>query len=232
MEQPPGFSAPSSPDYVCRLHKSIYGLKQAPRAWFTRLSHALLDVGFIGSKVDPSLFVYHTNKIHIFLLVYVDDIILTGNHEPTVDCLIGKLKSEFAMKDLGALGYFLGIQALRTSTGLHLRQSKYIVDLLQRVNMVDAKAYQAPCLAGSKMSKFEGEPLVDPTQFRHVVGALQYATLTRPDLAYSVNQLCQHMHNPTSAHWIAAKRVLTILEGLRRLWHLVQQRKNCIECLL
>lgn len=145
--------------------------------------------------------------------MYVDDIILTGNHEPTVDCLIGKLKGEFAMKDLGALGYFLGIQALRTSTGLHLRQSKYIVDLLQRVNMVDAKAYQAPCLAGSKMSKFEGEPLVDPTQFRHVVGALQYATLTRPDLAYSVNQLCQHMHNPTSAHWIAAKRVLRYLKG-------------------
>lgn len=213
MEQPLGFIDPFFSDHVCKLNKSIYGLKQAPRAWFTRLSTALLELGFLESHVDYSLFIYHAGSIHIFLLIYVDDIIITGNHSTTIDLLIGKLQSDFALKDLGDLSYFLGIQAVRTSAGLHLRQSKYIIDLLDRVNMAESKPYRAPCIAGSKMSKFDGQALQDPTTFRHVVGALQYATLTRPDLAYSVNQLCQHMHNPTTVHWTAAKRVLRYLKG-------------------
>jgi hypothetical protein len=84
MEQPQGFSDLEYPNHVCRLHKSIYGLKQAPRAWFTRLSQALLNLGFCGSQVDHSLFTYHLDSVHVFLLVYVDDIILTGNHEGVV----------------------------------------------------------------------------------------------------------------------------------------------------
>jgi hypothetical protein len=194
MEQPLGFIDPTHSDYVCRLHKSIYGLKQAPRAWFTRLSTALLELGFLGSQVDHSLFTYHVGTTHIFLLIYVDDIIVTSNYARSLDWLVDKLQANFAMKDLGPLHYFLGIQAIRTTNGLHLRQSKYAMDLLDRTHMDAAKPYGAPCLAGSKMSRFDGELLSDPTDYRHVVGALQYATLTRPDLAYSVNQLCQHMH--------------------------------------
>jgi delta 1-pyrroline-5-carboxylate dehydrogenase len=117
------------------------------------------------------------------------------------------------MKDLGSLTYFLGIQATRNIAGLHLRQSKYIINLLDRAQMTECKPYAAPCSAGSKMSKFDGNPLSNPTKYRHIVGALQYVTLTRPDIAYSVNQLCQHMHAPTSAHLTAAKRVLRYLKG-------------------
>lgn len=117
------------------------------------------------------------------------------------------------MKDLGPLGYFLGIQAIRDATGLHLRQSKYVLDLLTLTQMTESKPYRAPCTTGSKMSKFDGDALANPTEFRQVVGALQYVTLTRPDLAYSVNQLCQHMHTPTSVHWTAAKCVLRYLKG-------------------
>jgi hypothetical protein len=213
MEQPQGFLDSTHPNYVCRLHKSIYGLKQAPRAWFTRLSTALLELGFIGSQVDLSLFMCHFGSIHIFLLIYVDDIIVTSNHASLIDVLVAKLTSDFAMKDLGSLHYFLGIQAVWTVDGLHLRQSKYNTDLLRRVQMDEAKPYGAPCVAGSKMSRFDGEPLVDPTLFRHVFGALQFATLTRPDLAYAMNQLCQHMHRPTTVHWTVAKRVLHYLKG-------------------
>jgi len=100
MDQPPGFIDSEHPDYVCRLHKSIYGLKQAPRAWFTRLSTALLELGFIGSQVDHSLFMCHSGSTHIFLLIYVDDIIVTSNHGASIDVLVAKLKSDFAMKDL------------------------------------------------------------------------------------------------------------------------------------
>jgi hypothetical protein len=143
----------------------------------------------------------------------VDDIILTGNHSETLTTIINKLQADFAMKNLGSLTYFLGIQATRNTAGLHLRQSKYILDLLDRTQMTECKPHSAPCSAGSKMSKFDGEPLSNPTEYRHIVGALQYVTLTRPDIAYSVNQLCQHMHAPTSVHLTAAKRVLRYLKG-------------------
>jgi hypothetical protein len=117
------------------------------------------------------------------------------------------------MKDLGPLRYFLGIQVTKYSGRLHLRQSKYVLDLLNRTHMAESKPYRAPCIAGSKMPKYDGEPPSDPAAYRHIVGALQYVTLTRPDIAYSVNQLCQHMHAPTSTHLTAAKRVLRYLKG-------------------
>jgi hypothetical protein len=123
-------------------------------------------------QVDHSLFTYHLDSVHVFLLVYVDDIILTGNHEGVMNCFIANLKADFAMKDLGPLGYFLGIQATRDSNGLHLRQTKYVLDLLKRTHMLESKPYRAPCIAGSKMSKFDGELLADPAEYRHIIGAL------------------------------------------------------------
>jgi hypothetical protein len=213
MEKPQGFIHPAYPYLVCRLHESLYGLKQAPRAWFTRLSQALLDIGFSCSQLDPSLFTYHTTNVHVFLLVYVDDIILIGNHQPTIQSIEHRLQLDFALKDLGSLSYILGIQATRDSASLHLRQPKYILDLLDHTQMSKSKPYPAPCLTSSKISRFDGEPLHNPTAYRHIVGALQYVTITRPDIAYSVNQLCQHMHAPTSTHLTAAKRVLRYLKG-------------------
>jgi hypothetical protein len=200
MEQPEGFLDSQFPTYVCKLHKALYGLKQAPRVWFTRLSTTLLEIGFSSSQVDPSLFTFHTNGSHIFLLVYVDDIIVTGKNEATMQSVIGKLQIYFAMKDLSSLSYFLGIQTTRDSTGIHLRQSKYIQDLLHSVGMTDSKPYCTPGISGSKMSKHNGELLPNPSDYRQIVEALQYATLTCPDIAYSVNLLCQHMQAPTSVH--------------------------------
>jgi hypothetical protein len=107
----------------------------------------------------------------------------------------------------------LGIQVTRTTHGLHLRQSKYILDVLHRARMVGAKPYSAPCVSGGKLSSQSGDPLSDISEYRSVVGALQYCTLTRPEIAYSVNQLCQHLHTPTTAHWSSAKRVLCYLKG-------------------
>ena len=118
------------PHHVCRLHKSLYGLKQAPRAWFDRFASQLLHLGFEASMADSSLFVYHSRQIIIYLLVYVDDIIITGNSSSQVSHLVTALSQAFELKDLGALSYFLGIQILPTRFGLTLCQSKYASDVL------------------------------------------------------------------------------------------------------
>jgi hypothetical protein len=213
MEQPQGFVNSSFPDYVCKLDKSLYGLKQAPRAWFQRLSEALLERGFVGSKVDTSLFLLHTSSVHIFLLVYVDDIIVTGNNLSVINDLILSLQSDFKLKDLGTLSFFLGVHVHRNHQHLHLSHSKYIVDLLRRIHMDGAKPYPTPCTSGKRLIASDGDPLPDASLYRHIVGALQYCTLTRPDISFSVNQLCQFLHCSTIAHLSAAKRVLRYLKG-------------------
>jgi len=104
MEQPQGYNNKSQSNSICRLHKAIYGLKQAPRAWFTRLSTFLLDIGFKASLVDNSLLVLISSAVQIYMLVYVDDIILIGTHSSVLGSLICKIQQEFPLKDLVLLG--------------------------------------------------------------------------------------------------------------------------------
>jgi hypothetical protein len=106
MEQPQGFIDREHPDYVSKLHKSLYGLKQAPRAWFNRLSSFLVELGFIASLVDPSLLIFTRGSIRLFMLIYVDDIILIGSHVTSIQSLISKVQSEFPLKDLRPFGFF------------------------------------------------------------------------------------------------------------------------------
>lgn len=213
MKQPPGFVEPSLPNHVCLLSKSLYGLKQSPRAWFQTLSSALIAYGFHGSQYDPSLFVLHSNGRTIIFLVYVDDIIVTGTHLDSIQTLIVHLQSQFALKDLGPLHYFLGIEVSSHNNGLHLCQAKYINDLISRAHMQDAHPYPSPMASNLTLSKHDGDPCSDPHLYRSIVGALQYATLTRPDIAYSVNKVSQYMHSPTTSHWAAVKRILRYLKG-------------------
>lgn len=212
MAQPPGFIDPAHSTFVCKLHRSLYGLKQAPRAWFNRLSTFLLQLGFHASKSDASLFIYCRDGIRVYLLVYVDDILITSNVSKCITSLISKLSSEFPLKDLGALHYFLGIEASFTSDGLHLSQKRYITDILQKSGMINSKPAVSPFSVATKLSKHGGEALANPTHYRQVVGALQYLTLTRPDIAFAVNKACQFMHSPSEDHWSAVKRILRYLK--------------------
>jgi histone deacetylase 1/2 len=110
MKQPPGFENPDTPHHVCRLDKALYGLKQAPRAWYSRLSAKLQDLGFLPSKADTSLFLYNKSGVTIFVLIYVDDIIVTSSSDHAIAALLKDLNAHFAIKDLGALHFFLGIE--------------------------------------------------------------------------------------------------------------------------
>lgn len=172
MEQPQGFIDSAHPDFVSKLHKSIDGLKQAPHAWFHCLFTAFLELGFITSLVNPSLFIFLHGDAKIFMLVYVDDIIVIGIHLSVIQALITKLQQQFPTKDLGDLGFFLSVKATFDATSLHLSQAKYIVDILHRTHMLGAKHTASPYLSVTKLSKYDGTLLHDPTEYWQVVGAL------------------------------------------------------------
>ena len=213
MQQPPGYVDAWFPHHVYRLHKSLYGLKLAPRAWFDRFTSQLLHLGFVASVADSSLFIFHSHQTNIYLLLYVDDIIITGNSTSQVDHLVTTLSSAFELKDLGVLSYFLGIQILPTRFGLTLCQSKYASDVLHRFHMENSKPTKTPSCSNTRLTPFDGSALPDPFEYRSMVGALQYLTFTRRDLSFSVNQLCQFMQHPTTSHLEAAKRVLRYVRG-------------------
>lgn len=131
MEQPIGFTNPGSGQLVCKLKKALYGLKQSPRAWFEWLSTFLIQLGFIGFKADPSLFFRFQGGHRCNILIYVDDIVLTGSSNIEIQTLISALHSKFSLKDLGKLSYFLGIEVFYPTTdSIFLSQSKYVTDLL------------------------------------------------------------------------------------------------------
>ncbi|XP_031092189.1 uncharacterized protein LOC115996890 [Ipomoea triloba] len=212
MKQPPGYEDPLHPDHVCHLQRSLYGLKQAPRAWFKRLHDFLVSTGFSSSKTDVSLFYYTLKSSRIFLLVYVDDIIMLGNDASLINDLLLRLSSVFKIRDLGTPSFFLGIETLTDGTGILLSQKRYMADILHRAGMSDCKPLATPASVTQPATP-SLKPYENPTQYRRIVGALQYLTITRPDLSYAVNRLCQFMHSPTDNHWALLKRVLRYVKG-------------------
>jgi len=212
MKQPPGFVDSCLPSHVCRLHKSLYGLKQAPRAWYTRLSDFLLSIGFRASKVDTSLFILSDGSNIFYLMMYVDDILLTGSNSAMLHHLIQLLSSEFKLRDLGTVHYFLGIEVQSTGMGLMLRQYKYILDILTRAGMTSYKPVDTP-VSPLKVTILPDNSLSDPTRFHQIMGALQYLTFTRPNICFAVNGVCQFMHAPTDSHWAAVRHILRYLKG-------------------
>jgi hypothetical protein len=171
---------------VCRLNKSLYGLKQAPRAWYSRFATFLLTLGFVEAKSDTSLFIYHHADGVAYLLLYVDDIVLTASSTQLLQRIITSLQQEFAMKDLGQLHHFLGVTVEPRQTGLLLHQRQYALDILERAGMTDCKPCSTPVDTQAKLSATQGDPVADPTAYRSLVGALQYLIFTRPDLIYAV----------------------------------------------
>ncbi|XP_025981670.1 uncharacterized mitochondrial protein AtMg00810-like [Glycine max] len=213
MVQPPGFEVEDK-SLVCKLNKALYRLKQAPRQWFDRLKITLIQFGFQASKCDPSLFIYKRQAHTIFLLVYVDDIIFTDSSSSLIQQITTQLHFAFSLKQLGQLDYFLGIEIkYLLDRSLLMTQSKYIRDLLHRTHMAEAHSISSPMTSSCKLSKTGGDLFQDPTLYRSVVGALQYATLTRPKIAFAVNKVCQFMENPLDTHWGAVKRILRYLKG-------------------
>jgi hypothetical protein len=192
IKQPPGYESSQYPETVCKLDRTLYGLKQAPRAWYSRLSTKLQELGFHSSKADTSLFIYKRNGVSIFLLIYVDDIIVASSSSAAIDALLQDLIGEFALKDLGELHYFLGIEVAKVKDGVLLTQRKYATKLLAKARMCNCKSVATPPSTSEKLSIEGGTPLgpEDNTRYRSIVGALQYLTLTCPDISFAMNKVC------------------------------------------
>lgn len=213
MNQPPGFTDKNFPDHVCKLKKSLYGLKQAPRAWYNRFAVFLTSMGFRNSMCDSSLFIFQQGDQLAYLLLYLDDIVLTANKPELLKQIIVKLSTEFAMSDLGSLHHFLGIAVTRDHNSLHLAQTQYARDILHRANMMTCKPCHTPVDLSSKLSGNDGNLLPDGTLYRSLAGALQYLTITRPDISYAVQHICLFMHTPCESHFTFMKRVLRYVQG-------------------
>lgn len=178
-----------------------------------RIEDLLVVSRFKNSLADTSLFILQSNREVVYLLVYVDDILIMGSHKASIQRILDSLAARFSIKDPKDLNYFLGLEAHRTSKGLHLSQRKYILDLLHRYNMLDAKPVGTPLASAPKLMLTTGIPLPEPTDYGNLVGSLQYLSFTILDIAYAVNRHSQFMQRPTHDHWQAAKRILRYLAG-------------------
>ncbi|XP_058189867.1 uncharacterized mitochondrial protein AtMg00810-like [Rhododendron vialii] len=172
------------------------------------LSQPLISLGFQNSLADSSLFVLHKGSD----LVYVDDILITGSSSELVATIVDQLSSSFALKDLGLLHYFLGIEAIPTADGFILSQAKYALNLLTKAGMIECR----PCHSHSSLKPVTPgnlTPLTNPEHYRSLIGSLQHLTLTRPEISFAVNTVCQHMHAPLECHLTAVKQILRYIKG-------------------
>ncbi|PKU62915.1 Retrovirus-related Pol polyprotein from transposon TNT 1-94 [Dendrobium catenatum] len=213
MHQPKGFEDPTHPNYVCRLYKVLYRLKQVPRQWYNTFTEYLLSLGFKNSVSDPSLFLFDKNNIQLFLLIYVDDILFTGNNTNHLTKILEQLNQRFAMKNLGQAHNFLRLKIDRYSDHMFLSQAQYATSLLELAQLSRCNPIHNPTCTKPPSDIPQDNLISDPNMYRRLTGSLQYLTLTRPDIAYSVNLLSQHMHNPSSHAAFLLKRLLRYIKG-------------------
>ncbi|RVW70009.1 Retrovirus-related Pol polyprotein from transposon RE1 [Vitis vinifera] len=213
MEIPPGFEESKAKNQVCKLQKSLYGLKQSPRAWFDRFTKAVLKLGYKQGQADHTLFVKksHAGKMAI-LIVYVDDIILSGNDMEELQNLKKYLSEEFEVKDLGNLKYFFGMEVARSRKGIVVSQRKYILDLLKETGMLGCKPIDTPMDSQKKLGIEKESTPVDRGRYQRLVGHLIYLSHTRPDIGFAVSAVSQFMHSPTEEHMEAVYRILRYLK--------------------
>ena len=224
MQQPEGFVVAGQEELVCKLRKSIYGLKQAGRAWFEKINAALVRMDFTPLDSDHCVYVRRQGDDVLYIVLYVDDLLLIGSSLVEVKQLKVDLSARFEMTDLGEAEYVLGLQITRNRRArtLSLCQSDYIRRLLERYGMSQCNKAPTPLPTGLRLSKNDC-PAVQPAEpllvdgkhtYASVVGAIMYAMLgTRPDLAFAIGLLTRFNSNPGKSHVGALKRVLRYLKG-------------------
>jgi len=214
MQPQPGLKLPS-PQHVCKLQRSLYGLRQASRQWYAKLSQFLLSHKYTSSSADHYLFLHRNSPNITTILVYVDDLVLTGNDHEEIAHITSLLDTQFKIKNLGDLTYFLGLEVARNSQGLHICQRKYMLDLLHDTGMINSAPMPTPMVYSSRLSSFAGTQLTDieTSAYRRLIDKLIYLTNTWLDIAFAVNNLSQFISSPTNLHQQVVFRLLRYLKG-------------------
>ena len=212
MEQPLRFFAQEEIRKMCRLRKSLYDLKQSPHAWFDRFSQVVETFGMQKSKSDHYVFYRNSSSVIIFLVVDLDDIVIIESDSKSFSSLKPFLHNQFHTKDLGTLKYFLGVQVMRSKQEIMLSQRKYVLDLLSETEKLSVKPCSTPMTPSVQFTK--GELFEDPERYKRLIEKLNYLTLTRPDIAYSVSVVSQYMSSPIVNHCTAVEQILCHLKGL------------------
>ena len=164
--------------------------------------------GFNQSDSDHTLFFKRKQGKLTLLIIYVDDMIITGDDLDEIRRLEERLAGEFEMKNLGGLKFFLGIEVARSKQGIILSQRKYILDLLAEVGMLGCKPVETPVAVNEKLGEFEDQVPTNKERYQRLVGKLIYLSHTRPDIAYAVSLVSQFMHNPSEDHMDAVMRII------------------------
>ncbi|KAK6148066.1 hypothetical protein DH2020_018978 [Rehmannia glutinosa] len=197
---------------VCKLKKSIYGLKQASRQWYHKFHQVIISYGFEVNVVDDCVYHKFSGSKYIFLVLYVDDLLIMGSSHDTIMETKRMLKRNFDMKDMGTADVILGIKISRTPNGIILSQSHYVEKVLKKFNAFDNSPSKTPIDLSINLVANKTEPVAQ-MEYSRIIGSLMYITnCTRPDLAYPVNMLSRFTSNPSHEHWKALTRVLKYLK--------------------
>lgn len=186
VEQPLGYEVVGEEHKVYRLKRALYGLKQDPWAWYRRIDTYLMSNGFSKSDGEPTLYIKEKNGNMLIVVLYVDDLIFTGNDNFLIGEFKEAMKNEFEMTDLGLLKYFLGIEVKQMHDGIFISQEKYARKILERIKMQNSKAAPTPIVVGLKLSKEDCSKSVNPTLYKSMVGSLMYLTATWPYMMHAI----------------------------------------------
>lgn len=208
VEQPQGFVQKGSEEKVYKLHKASYGLKQAPRAWFSKIESYFIKEGFERCNFKHKLFIKADGGKILIVILYVDDLIFTGNCEEMFGNFKRSMQQEFDMTDLGKMRYFLGVEVKQGSKDTYICQKKFANEVLERFGFDNSKGVNSPIVPGTKLVKDEKGVRTDATKYQQIVGSLMYLTVTRPDIMFSVYLASRFLAAPTELHLQAVKRIL------------------------
>ncbi|WVZ64637.1 hypothetical protein U9M48_014131 [Paspalum notatum var. saurae] len=212
MDQPEGFVVPGKEDLVCRLKKSLYGLKQSPRQWYKRFDSFMISQGFKRSDYDSCVYLKIVKGSTIYLLLYVDDMLIAAKDKNEIAKLKAQLNSEFEMKDLGAAKKILGMEIIRDRHDgrLYLSQKGYIKRVLHRFNMHEAKPiiFNNVSTIDKDVEYMSKVPYSSASWFSNVC----HGPFT-PDLSHALSVVSRYMANPGKEHWKAVQWIFRYLRG-------------------
>ena len=171
----------------------MYGLKQAPRAWYAKIHGFLWSLSFVRYKSDPNVYLKLIHGYLMIIVLYVDDLLITGSSKDEITSLKDAMNHAFSMTDLGLLSQFLGLEIAQTKHGIKVHQSKCDLDLMNKFNMNDCKPSKTPFLLGVKPEEAGSSHMVDNTLYRQLIGCLLYLTHTRPNIFYAVSVASRYM---------------------------------------